>query len=72
MNRNTTSHYILDWPGVDPLSPNEKDFYLALIEGQGPYRRVARFESPVPAWLRYPKELWINISPTIEVYEVTG
>lgn len=72
MNRNTASHYIFDWPGVDPLSPDEKDFYRTLIEGQGPFHRVARFESPVPGWLHYPKELWINISPTIDVYEVAG
>jgi hypothetical protein len=72
INRNTASHYVLDWPGIDPASPNEKDFYHALIGEQGPFRHVVRFESPVPEWLRYPTELWINISPTIDVYEVTG
>ncbi len=72
INLNTSRHYILDWQGVDPLAPAERDFVKALLVERPPYRHRAHFESAVPEWLRYPRELWFNISPTIEVYEVVG
>ena len=71
VNLNTAHFYVLDWPGVDPLSPGEKEFISSLLEESGPFKRRARFEPIVPDWLRYPRELWFNISPPIEVYEVT-
>ena len=70
INRNTAQFYVLDWPGVDPQSPHEKDFLNAVLNETGPYRRVARFEPVVPAWLRYPRELWFNLSPPIDVFAV--
>lgn len=72
MNINTASFYILDWPGVDPESPNEKEFVRALLEESGPFKQVARFDSIVPNWLRYPRELWFNVSPPIAVFEVSA
>jgi len=70
INLNTVRHYVLDWPGTDPFSPNEKLFFQSIINGQGPFRLVASFDPPVPGWLRYPTELWRNISPPLRVYEV--
>jgi hypothetical protein len=70
VNRNTAAFYVLDWPGVDPLSPGEKDFILSLLHETGPFRLRARFDPVAPEWLRYPRELWFNISPPVEVYEV--
>ncbi len=70
INLNTAKHYVIDRDGIDPLSPNEKDFFLSIIDGDGPFRLVAGFNPPVPEWLRFPKELWLNISPPIQVYEV--
>jgi len=70
INVNTAKHYVIDWPGIDPYSPNEKEFYNTLLNGEGPYRLVASFDPTMPEWLRYPKELWRNISPPIRVYEV--
>ncbi|MCP5006202.1 MAG: phospholipid carrier-dependent glycosyltransferase [Planctomycetes bacterium] len=70
INLNTVEHYVIDWPGIDPYSPNEKFFFHSLINDKGPFRLVASFDPPVPEWLRYPKELWRNISPPVRVYEV--
>jgi len=70
INLNTLHHYILDFPGYDPASPHEREFFESVLAERPPFRKVARFEAIVPEWLRYPRELWINISPTIEVYEV--
>ncbi len=70
INLNTVEHYVLDWPGIDPYSPNEKFFFQSLINGQGPFQLVASFDPPVPEWLRYPAELWRNISPRLRVYKV--
>jgi hypothetical protein len=70
INLNTTRYYILDWQGVDPLAPAERNFVNAVLDERAPYRRRAHFESAVPEWLRYPRELWFNISPTLDVYEV--
>lgn len=72
VNLNTAHFYVLDWPGVDPLSPGEKDFFLSVLRETGPFRLRARFDPLVPEWLRYPRELWFNISPPVEVYEVMG
>jgi len=70
VNRNTADYYVLDWPGVDPLSPGEKNFFLSVLSETGPFRLRARFEPVAPEWLRHPRELWFNISPPVEVYEV--
>jgi hypothetical protein len=70
VNRNTADFYVLDWPGVDPLSPGEKDFFRSILQESGPFRIRARFDPLAPEWLRYPRELWFNISPPVEVYEV--
>ncbi|MCP4265662.1 MAG: phospholipid carrier-dependent glycosyltransferase [Candidatus Brocadiaceae bacterium] len=71
MNINTARHYILDWPGFDPESPNEKDFIQAVLDETGPFRLVAQFDPVIPEWLRYPGELWFNVSPPIRVYEIS-
>lgn len=70
INVNTARHYVLDWPGIDPASPNEKEFFRSVMHETGPFKKVMHFEPIVPEWLRYPKELWINVSPTIEVFKV--
>ena len=70
MNTNMANHYILDWHGFDPASPKEKDFIQALLDEVEPFQLVAQFDPVVPEWLRYPKELWRNISPPIKVYEI--
>jgi len=71
LNLNTAREYVIDHPGVDPEAPHERDFYLALVQGTGPFRLAAAFDPVVPEWLRYPRELWINLAPPIRVYEVT-
>ncbi len=71
MNLNTARHYILDWPGFDPESPNEKDFIQAVLDESGPFKLVAQFDPVIPVWLRYPGELWFNVSPPIRVYEIS-
>ena len=71
MNLNTARHYILDWPRFDPESPYEKDFIQALLDESGPFKLVAQFDPVIPAWLRYPGELWFNVSPPIRVYKVS-
>jgi hypothetical protein len=70
INLNTAHEYVLDRPGIDPESPREREFYLALLDGSGPFRLVATFEPVVPQWLRHPRELWINLAPSLRVYEV--
>ena len=70
LNINTATHYILDWHGFDPESPKEKDFIRALLTEKEPFQLVAQFDPIIPEWLRYPKELWRNISPPIRVYKV--
>jgi hypothetical protein len=70
VNINTAKHYIVDWNGVDPLSPNEKDFIRAMLNEQEPFKQVAEFSPVIPKWLRYPEELWFNLSPVIKIYEV--
>ena len=72
VNRNTAAFYVLDWPGVDPLSPGEKDFFLSVLRETGPFRLRARFDPLAPEWLRHPRELWFNVSPPVEVYEVVN
>ena len=72
VNLNISHFYALDWPSVDPLSPGEKEFILSILQESGPFMRRARFEPMAPEWLRYPRELWFNISPPVEVYEVMG
>lgn len=72
MNVNTAKHYIIDWPGYDPYSPNEKDFMLALLEERAPFKQVAEFVPVIPEWLRYPEELWFNLSPVIKIFEVVN
>lgn len=70
INLNTAHEYVLDRPGIDPESPREREFYRALLDGSGPFRLTATFEPLTPRWLRYPRELWINLAPSLRVYEV--
>lgn len=70
INRNTARFYVLNWAGEDPESPGEREFYQSVINEQSGFRRIASFEPLVPAPLRYPRELWFNLSPPIDVYSV--
>jgi hypothetical protein len=70
INLNTAREYVLDRPGIDPESPREREFYVALLDGSGPFRLAATFDPVTPQWLRYPSELWINLAPSLRVYEV--
>jgi len=70
INLNTAHEYVLNRPGIDPESPHEREFYLTLLDGSGPFRLIASFDPVVPRWLRYPRELWINLAPPLRVYEV--
>jgi hypothetical protein len=70
INLNTAHEYVLDRPGTDPESPHEREFYLALLDGSGPFQLATAFDPIIPRWLRYPKELWINLAPSLRVYEV--
>ncbi len=70
INLNKVKHYVLDWPGIDPYSPNEKFFSQSPLNDKWPFSLVASFDPPPPEWLRYPTELWRNISPPLRVYEV--